>query len=49
MAFQATVPLALGLIVTPWALDVWAVGAGCIALVGGSIALWALPRASCDA
>ena len=44
MAFQATIPVAFGLLATPWALDVYAVGAGCIALVGGAIALWGLPR-----
>ena len=44
MAFQATVPVAFGLLATPWALDVYAVGAGCIALLGGALALWGLPR-----
>jgi cation:H+ antiporter len=44
MAFQATVPVAFGLLATPWALDAYAVGAGGIALVGGAIALWGLPR-----
>jgi cation:H+ antiporter len=44
MAFQATVPVAFGLLATPWALDGYAVGAGCIALLGGAIALWGLPR-----
>jgi cation:H+ antiporter len=44
MAFQATIPVAFGLLVTPWALEPAAVGAGCIALIGGAIALWALPR-----
>lgn len=44
MAFQATLPVAFGLLATPWALGAYAVGAGCIALVGGTIALWGLPR-----
>jgi cation:H+ antiporter len=44
MAFQATVPVAFALLATPWDLDVYAVGAGCIALVGGAVALWGLPR-----
>ncbi len=44
MAFQATVPVAFALLATPWELDAYAVGAGCIALLGGAIALWALPR-----
>jgi cation:H+ antiporter len=43
MAFQATVPVALGLVVTSWELDRYAVAAGCVALAGGAIALWALP------
>ena len=43
MAFQATVPVALGLVVTSWELDRYAVVAGCVALAGGAIALWALP------
>jgi cation:H+ antiporter len=46
MAFQATVPVAFGLVVTAWALDGYAVAAGCVALVGGAVALWALPRLS---
>jgi cation:H+ antiporter len=44
MVFQAAVPVALGLLVTPWVLGIYAVGAGCVALVGGAVALWALPR-----
>jgi cation:H+ antiporter len=46
MAFQATIPVAFGLLATPWALDAYAVGAGCVALAGGAVALWALPRAT---
>ena len=44
MAFQATMPVALGLCVTTWDLDRFAVVAGCVALAGGAVALWALPR-----
>jgi cation:H+ antiporter len=43
MAFQAMIPVALGLVVTSWELDRFAVAAGCVALAGGAIALWALP------
>lgn len=44
MAFQATIPVAFGLLATPWDLGGYAVAAGCVALVGGAIALLALPR-----
>jgi cation:H+ antiporter len=44
MAFQATIPVALGLIVTDWALDRFATAAGVIALAGGGLALWRLER-----
>jgi cation:H+ antiporter len=44
LVFQAAIPVALGLLVTPWVLGIYAVGAGCVALVGGAVALWALPR-----
>jgi cation:H+ antiporter len=44
MAFQATIPVAFGLLATPWVLGGYAVGAGCVALLGGAIALLALPR-----
>ena len=44
MAFQATIPVALGLLVTDWDLATEAVVAGAIALVGGALALYALPR-----
>jgi cation:H+ antiporter len=44
MAFQATIPVAFGMLVTHWRLDGAAVVAGCIALAGGALALWALPR-----
>jgi cation:H+ antiporter len=46
MAFQATVPVTLGLVVTSWELDRYAVAAGCVALAGGAVALWTLPRGS---
>jgi cation:H+ antiporter len=46
MAFQATVPVAFGLVVTPWALGGYAVAAGCLAIAGGAVALFALPRLS---
>ena len=42
MAFQATVPVALGLAVTDWDLDRFAVAAGVAALAGGALALWRL-------
>jgi cation:H+ antiporter len=44
MVFQAAIPVAFGLLATPWDLGGYAVGAGCIALLGGAIALLALPR-----
>ena len=44
MAFQATVPVALGLAVTDWDLATEAVVAAVAALVGGALALYALPR-----
>jgi cation:H+ antiporter len=47
MVFQATVPVAFGLVVTPWELGAYAVGAACVALVGGAAALLALPRLAC--
>ena len=43
MAFQATVPVALGLVVTAWSLDRHAIAAGCVALAGAALALWRLP------
>jgi cation:H+ antiporter len=48
MVFQAAVPVALGLLVTPWVLGTYAVAAGCVAVVGGAIGLWALPRVSSE-
>ena len=44
MAFQSTVPIALGLAVTNWDLDSYAVAAGIAGLVGGALALWRLPK-----
>ena len=42
MAFQSTVPIALGLTVTDWDLDRYAVAAGVAGLAGGALALWRL-------
>jgi len=39
MAFQSTVPVALGLAVTDWQLDRYATAAGVLALIGGALAL----------
>jgi cation:H+ antiporter len=44
MAFQATIPVALGLAATQWQLEREAIVAGAIALAGGAIALYVLPR-----
>jgi cation:H+ antiporter len=44
MAFQCTIPVAFGMLVTHWQLEGAAVAAGCIALAGGALALWALPQ-----
>jgi cation:H+ antiporter len=44
MAFQATVPVALGLVATTWELNRYAVAAAVVGLLGAAIALWALPR-----
>jgi len=46
MTFQATIPVALGLAVTAWDLEPEALVAGAIALTGGAIALYVLPRRS---
>jgi cation:H+ antiporter len=46
MAFQSTVPVALGLTVTDWQLDQFAVAAGLAGLAGGALALWRLPKES---
>jgi cation:H+ antiporter len=44
MTFQASVPVALGLVFTSWELDKHAVTAALIGLCGGALARWALPR-----
>ncbi len=44
MTFQSTIPVALGLVFTDWALDAHAITAAVIGLVGGALALWAIPR-----
>jgi cation:H+ antiporter len=41
MVFQSSIPVAVGLAFTPWALDTYAVLAACIALAGGALAFWA--------
>jgi cation:H+ antiporter len=46
MAFQSTLPLALGLLITDWNLDQFAIAAGVAGLAGGAIALWRLPTDS---
>ena len=49
MAFQSTVPVALGLAVTDWQLDRYATAAGVLALIGGALALWRFERRSMGA
>ena len=44
MTFQASVPVALGLVFTTWELDRHALTAAAIGLAGGALARWALPR-----
>ena len=44
MAFQSTIPVALGLTVTDWKLDKFATAAGVLGLVGGALALWRLEQ-----
>jgi cation:H+ antiporter len=44
MAFQATIPVALGLALTDWDLAPEAIVASVIALAGGALALYALPK-----
>jgi cation:H+ antiporter len=46
MAFQATIPVAFGLVATHWDLEPEAIVAGVIALAGGLIALLVLPGRS---
>jgi cation:H+ antiporter len=42
MVFQSTIPIAFGLALTDWDLNRYAVMSGCLGLVGGGIAYWAL-------
>jgi cation:H+ antiporter len=44
MVFQATVPVALVMLLTDWSLDTLAVAAGVVALAGGVVAAWAVRR-----
>ena len=44
MTFQASIPVALGLAFTTWELDAHALTAAVIGLLGGALALWAIPR-----
>ncbi|MGI8622725.1 MAG: sodium:calcium antiporter [Solirubrobacteraceae bacterium] len=46
LAFQSTIPVALGLAVTDWQLNRFATAAGVLALIGGALALWRLQRRS---
>ena len=43
MTFQSTLPVAMGMVVTSWALEPTAVVAGVVALAGAALALWVLP------
>jgi cation:H+ antiporter len=42
MVFQSTIPIAVGLLLTEWELDRFAVFSGALGLAGGVIAYWAL-------
>ncbi len=44
MTFQATIPVALGLVFTTWELDSHALTAAVLGLLGGALARWAIPR-----
>jgi cation:H+ antiporter len=44
MAFQATIPVAIGLVLTDWELDRYAVAAAVAGVLGGLVALLVLPR-----
>jgi cation:H+ antiporter len=44
MTFQATIPVALGLLFTDWNLDAHALVAAVLGLAGGALARWALLR-----
>ncbi len=42
MVFQSTIPIAVGLLLTDWELDRFAVLSGALGLAGGVVAYWAL-------
>jgi hypothetical protein len=42
MVFQSTIPIAVGLALTDWDLDRFAVVSGVLGLLGGGVAYWAL-------
>jgi cation:H+ antiporter len=44
MVFQSTVPVAIGVALTSWELDGFALLAGALALAGGAVAYWTLER-----
>lgn len=44
MAFQSTIPVALGLTLTDWELNRYALAAGIAGIAGAALALYALPR-----
>ncbi|MGI9019526.1 MAG: sodium:calcium antiporter [Solirubrobacterales bacterium] len=44
MVFQSTIPIAVGLLLTDWELDRFAVVSGVLGLAGGVIAYWALRK-----
>ena len=42
MVFQSTIPIAVGLLLTDWDLNRFAVASGVLGLAGGAVAYWAL-------
>jgi cation:H+ antiporter len=44
MAFQSTIPVTLGLLLTDWDLNRYAIAAGVAGIAGAALALYALPR-----
>jgi cation:H+ antiporter len=42
MVFQSTIPIAVGLLLTEWELDRFAVVSGALGLAGGAVAYWTL-------
>ncbi len=42
MVFQSTIPIAIGLLLTDWELDRFAVVSGILGLAGGAVAFWTL-------